>query len=633
MTSKVNKTPADADGPAFGYSLVICSDFAQVLKGEGRAQATDELARLALSEGRILIQARGGAGKTTVLHRVLKHPGHSAVTSARLRCVLINVFDWYSGDRHGQPLQEAIESSPHRSAKDTITTFSLSDGLETVVLVDGLNEVPDEAALELLEEAQELTSRNPQLGVVVTDRLTRRPVGPPRWVLATLTPVPTAQVYQILALPSDQSNIGILDNPFYLERARHQSGDLVGLGDIHRAYLDQLGFSGTQVQTLGVATLQQYQIRKSRTIDLDSLVFVAGNELVDRLKSTGLIINEDDLFRYSHHLIGDFLAVTPLVDRPAIWTREVFDALTFGGSSFDSLAILLEQTDASKRDQLLRRIHDWNFHASSYLLTQVRRSHQAVAPAVELVLLAMLAEKRFDRIKASVEQAEDVLAAYPTPLAKRLLLAESLSAVIDIVSGQWHDAEWFPIWYNLFTRRPGEPSTDSDIFFITDNEGVIAWSAANMLRRALVTKGQISQIQALMAKDDSIVRWRVVHVLGAHPSPHSADLLFDRLQFDDYMWVRYGALRSLIEQAVTVDEDARHALFERFSACAELLLREPPLLRGIERDLFVSDAPSDWAESTGLLIERLWAGATSVSEQDRWRALGARLRLSNTNWW
>jgi hypothetical protein len=633
MTSKRRKSSANAESSVFGYSLVICSDFAQVLKGEGRAHAISEVARLALSEGRVLIQARGGAGKTTVLHRVLKHPGRSALTSARLHCILINVLDWYSSDRYGQSLQKAVESSPYRSTNDAVTTSSLSSRVETVILLDGLNEVPDQAALKLLEEVEELTSRNPHLGVVVTDRLTRRPVGRLRWVLSTLTPVPAAQVHEILALPSDQADIGVLDNPFYLERARHQGRDLVSLGDIHRAYFHQLGFSSTQIQTLGEATLQQYRIMKGRTIDLDILASAAGSEVVDRLKSTGLVVNEDNVFRYVHHLIGDFLVVVPVVDLPARWTREIFDALTFSGSSFDPLTILLEETEADKRDQLLRRIHDWNFYASSYLLTQVRRSHQAVAPAVELVLLAMLAEKRFDRIKASVEQAEDVLSAYPTPLARRFLEAESLSAVIDIVSGQWYDTEWFPAWYNIFTHRPGEPSTDSDVFSIIDSEGVVAWSAANMLRRALVTKNQLLQIRALIAESDPIARWRVVHVLGAHPSSDSADLLFDRLQFDDYIWVRYGALRSIIEQAATVNEDNRQALFERFATYADFLLLEPALLRGIERDLLVSDAPSDWADSTGLLLERLWAGATSVSEQDRWRALGARLRLTDTGWW
>jgi hypothetical protein len=632
MTSQESNSSANDSSLPFGYSLVICSDFAQVLKGEGSFLAADELARLALSEGRVLIQARGGAGKTTMLHRALKQPGYSSLTSAPIHCLLINVFDWHSGDRQGQALQEMIDSSANHQTQGTVT-LRVSDGLETVVLMDGLNEVSDQAANELLQEVEELTSRNPHLGVVVTDRLTKRPVGPARWVLATLTPVPEFQVRELLALSQDQSDLGILDNPFYLERARRQGVDPVGLEAIHRDYLHQVGLSGKQIQTLGEATLQQYQIKKSRILDLDSLVSAAGQDLIGRLMSAGLMVNDGNLSRYAHHLIGDFLAVTPLVDRPATWTKSNFDALTFGGSSFDSLTILLEQTEESKRDRLLRRIHDWNFYASSYLLTQARRSHQAVAPAVELVLLAMLAEKRFDRIKASVEQAEDVLDAYPSTLAERFRDAESLSEVIDIVSSQWHDVEWFPIWHKIFTRRPGARSADRDVSLLSDSEGVIAWSTANMLRRALVAGDQISQVQALIDDTDSIVRWRAVHVLGAHPSPHSVDLLFDRLQFDDYMWVRYGALRSLIEQAATVSESTRRALFERFSDCVDFLLYEPTLLRGIERDLRVSDPPDDWAESAGFLIERLWAGSDSVSEQDRWRALGARLRLSDTDWW
>src|ERR1700721_3026369 len=113
MTSQQDEPPTNVNVPAFGYSLLICSDFAQVLKGDGRIYAKDKLARLALSEGRVLLQARGGAGKTTLLHQALKEPGHGLLTSTQPRCVLIDVLALYASDRSSRSLQELIEAASH----------------------------------------------------------------------------------------------------------------------------------------------------------------------------------------------------------------------------------------------------------------------------------------------------------------------------------------------------------------------------------------------------------------------------------------------------------------------------------------------------------------------------------------
>ena len=58
-----------------------------------------------------------------------------------------------------------------------------------LVVVDGLNEVPPSATRELVWVLDEFAARCPRAGVIVCDRLQRRPLPSPHWRLATITDV------------------------------------------------------------------------------------------------------------------------------------------------------------------------------------------------------------------------------------------------------------------------------------------------------------------------------------------------------------------------------------------------------------------------------------------------------------
>jgi hypothetical protein len=51
-----------------------------------------------------------------------------------------------------------------------------------------------------------------------------------------------------------------------------------------------------------------------------------------------------------------------------------------------------------------------------------------------------------------------------------------------------------------------------------------------------------------------VVRWRAVHALGAWPSSDNATLLFEAIDRDEYAWVQYGAMRSVVEMAALTTE-------------------------------------------------------------------------------
>ena len=80
---------------------------------------------------------------------------------------------------------------------------------------------------------------------------------------------------------------------------------------------------------------------------------------------------DDASFR--HHLIHDYLAALHMAQDRSTWTPGGFDTITLTASSFDPLAMVLEQLpDPADADLFLRRIYDWNFYGAAYALATCR---------------------------------------------------------------------------------------------------------------------------------------------------------------------------------------------------------------------------------------------------------------------
>jgi hypothetical protein len=612
--------PHESGAPIYRYDLLLCPDFNAVLEGEGSPIDASAAIEEALESGRILLQARGGAGKSVTLLRIA-----DAARARELRVVRVWAVDWTNqAASAGGPVDPAaLLAALSAAAEPRTSQLVFADDDESLLLIDGLNEVQNPYVQQILATVDLLAARYTQLGVIVADRLARRAVDPLSWRLATLTPVPNWQVREILGPAYEEDKASLFANPFFLERARVDPLSAA----THRAFFTaQVGVEDASLRQLASAVNRAYHQHKDRLIDVGWLQGAVGKAAVDQLVEAGVLQSAGQRSRFGHHLISDFLAALALADNPEQWNRVEFDALTFKASSFDALAMLLDEIDPASADLLVRRVHDWNLYAAAYLIAEDDARGRRVSANMKAALLAMLAERRFDRIQSTAQQVTDALRLQKSPIAKTLLDARTLDEVIRIVATVKVEESWFGEWKQLFQRVDGDARSD-DLSLLQQEDGVLGWTAANVLKRLHFGRDSVADVLALLASESATVRWRAAHVLGAVPTEDVAEALLDRMRTDDDLWVRYGALRSLIEVATRSATDMRQRIFIELGSVADSIVDTPQLAREVERALHVTVPPHGWSEDAGLLLEQLWANGRSVAEQDRWRELSASLRL------
>jgi hypothetical protein len=157
-----------------------------------------------------------------------------------------------------------------------------------------------------------------------------------------------------------------------------------------------------------------------------------GHEISDTLLAAAVVEKLADKFGYfSHHLIHDYLAAKHVAAlSPDNWTRDTLNAISFDRSSFDVVALVFGLLDASQSDVFLRRLYDWDLYAAGYALAESDKEGGGAAAEMKTVIFAMLAEKRFDIIRATQERASDALLIARTPDAIPFRDANSLEEVI-----------------------------------------------------------------------------------------------------------------------------------------------------------------------------------------------------------
>ena len=106
-----------------------------------------------------------------------------------------------------------------------------------------------------------------------------------------------------------------------------------------------------------------------------------------------MIVNEDQAY-FDHHLYHDYLAARHVAAHLELWNDTHFDAITFGASSFDTIALVLQQLDLEQTDIFLKRVYDWNPYAAAYALSDTENS--TTTPETLFVISAMLADRLDD---------------------------------------------------------------------------------------------------------------------------------------------------------------------------------------------------------------------------------------------
>lgn len=617
-------TDSRSDEQTFDYQVILCSDFDAVLEGRGERLPLGRVVELAFASGRLLLQARGGSGKTTTLERLASH-----APSASAHALMLDALAWASAYESGAACDpDSLVRMAKSTNKSTTLEVSPEVGSDPILLlVDGLNEISPLLGSSLLELLDELAAAVPTVGIVVSDRLTRRGAAIGTWTLASLTPVSGAQVAELLgddAIDSEESTLRV---PYYLRLAL--KGEAGTRSDQHRNFLrDHGGLDLSDLPLLAAEAFRQYQAHGDRRLDLDSLQAALGPDSVRALVHAGTIL-QVPTGRFAHHLIHDYLAATYFANHPDNWSSDGLDVLTFKSSSMDALAMVLEQAPKDA-DRLVREVYNWNFYGAAYLIAEDRHGQRLIGPETEIAVTTMLAERQFDRFASTALRVRDALRLIDSQISRDMLQASSRDALLSVareaVNALGAPSREVMAWLELYSRPDSELAVPSDLLVLADPDPIMGWTMSNVLRRCSMGPEVSDAIRALLVTSDAdVVRWRAAHVAGQIPDDRTVEGLLRALDDDPAVWVRYGAIRSLVDIALG-NPELRRTIFEAVAERVPTLRTEPQLTREVERVLVVDDAPSTWADDTAVLVETLWALSESVEEQDRWRRLGSRVR-------
>jgi HEAT repeats len=608
-----------ADRPAFSLDVKWPGSYQELLAG-AEAETTEEniLLEQTLQTGRVLLSSEAGSGKTWLLARMMNLTLQSRdAIPILIQLKNLSAAEPLSTDDGTESLMRHLFSIATPNPRVALTTSGSVPNL--VLMVDGLNEVPRGQAEPVIGAVDELARRYPFLSVLVTDRLVRRPLDLDRWRLATVLPLSDEEVrrawsdaHESQPLPTD---LALLRRPFFLDTALATDTTHDTEAATIEAYFSQVvGVRSNDLDRLADAAFDAYARYGGRTVPATWLRDQLSDTALQRLLGTGAVRQSGDQAWFTHHLLHDYLASRSLVRRRADWEAEGFDTVTLTAASFDSLRLAVEQLQSTAdADAFIRSVYDWNYYGAAYALLP-----NFVSDEMRAVILAMLADKKWDPIWATAVAVTDSLRVDGSDVARQLLEAEDRDDLFATVRAVTSSEGWFTEWVALFTL-PDETTADSKMVIdLRAEDSIVSWTLANVLRRVNFHKSAMAELLRLASDNSAVVRWRAVHVLGAHPSDQSADVLIDRLRDGD-RWVRYGAVRSFVEIASrTQDAQLRDTVFSTFRQLLHAGLVDDTMQRELARALDVRPQPAGWAQEVTPLIQQLVGLAETLVDQDRW---------------
>ncbi len=630
-----NSTLEAGDDAPYNYEIRLASSFEDVLEPDNSGA---DLGVEGLAEGLrrwacVLLQARGGAGKTYTASRV-----RDLLHAEDIWTVMVPAVDLIDAeDIESWSSSRWAEAGPDSNSHDGRVRRDLAaEGRPGVVVIDGLNEVDRPTGERILAAVGPITATDPQISFLITDRLTRRQGMSRHWRHATLGLVPPETVLAIAGPGASEA----MRVPYYLRR--HSQGQAAH--DILRDSITRF-VDDDDLNALAEASYEAYRDLGRRSIGENSIAAAVGVDAFERMCDARCLIGEANSnktveseldrglgqFRFEHHLLHDFLAGWHLARNRSLWNDNGFDIVTLKASSFDALALALAVLDDFEHaSDLVQSVYNWNYYAAAYMLEEDRLGANSAGDALAVALLAALAEKRFDGIVPTAQRVEDALRVNQTELASHLLEARDRDEVVAIVVANVPETapEWFDQWIERFARAPGALATVEDVAAVASSQPVLGWGAANAMRRLLLTdEGTAVELRGLLAGANDTVRWRAAHAIGPHASTSNfAALLdaFDREQADS--WVAYGVLRALFEQARGAERDARSSRLEAILETIGPALAQSSLLRAEAiRCLEVDPLPADWHRDAEPVLEYLWRVADERGAAEL-AALAARLR-------
>lgn len=616
--------------PPFEISVGWSGDYDGVFASQFASnESWESILEHVLKCGRVLVTGRGGGAKTVVLTRIAKRALESDVLVA-----FVTLKDWTSldydqwKDLDGFSNRIAFLLERFSGLRLLPRDLQVLDPARTrLVIVDGLNEVSMVTGQQILNALDDYARFSLNTSVLVSDRLVRRDfIRAERWEIACILPLSAEQIdYQIAANPEALSKYqtvspeasSILATPYFLN-AFLEGGGLAPTTSARMAeYFQRHALTQHDVNVVAEAAYQLYA-EATRTFSWSRFQELVGSEVANRVSGSGAIVLSGDVAIFNHHLKHDYLVSRYVSLHPELWNSRTFNTITFQASSFETIRMVMEQIDRSTlADDLLRKLYDWNIYGAGYSIAEGRESH--VSKDMQVIILAMFAERRWDRVIATANRASDTLNLIQIPEASIFLAAGSLDELFGILKGMASPSSSFDDWRDLFTLPSASQAPSSLVDTLASGNSVLGWTAANVLKRLQCDIEQQSVIRSFLANANQTVRWRAAHVLGSFPGQDNFEALAAILT-DKVVDVRFGVVRSLVELASRGPSELTESIFKKLSESVASLSEFPRVLAEFERALLVRKdvAPAGWTKAASITIAALQNKDLGEENRDRW---------------
>jgi hypothetical protein len=582
-----------------------------------------------LSTGRAILSGRGGDGKSWLLQRL-----HAKAVAEGKLAIFIDLKQWAGCD-----YAEWAEWTRDYIGDGADFLFRRFSGLglgaievdrlppesRKIVFVDGLNEISAKVGLEVLVVLDEIVASHINMSVLVADRLVRRDLpNPHRWWIGSPLPLTKEEVRRHLGKNTVVAADDIRTSPFFLD-AELKTGPGAGR---RAATLEQMlrvhgGLSDAELLLVSKFAFDAYSQTQSRMFDRDAFDGALGMNLADKLIHAGTVRFTDAGGFFQHHIVHDFLAAAyASTQAPDKWGPSLFRTLSFEASSFDAIELTFEQLDPEQADVFLQKLYDWNLYAAGYALAQARESDDPVGPEMRTVIFAMLADKRFDPVLATSQRANDALRLMQLPDAKPFRDATNIAAVCEAVQLVHSEVEWFVAWKGLFALAEGGGVSADLLASITDDDSIVGWTVANVAKRGADREWMMPYLTEWLQSDVSAtVRWRIAHVLGSLPIAPAMKQLLQLLDHDEDPYVKYGAIRSLVELATLADPELRAAIQDAIVQRGPAISSSDRISGELRSSLLIAAtaAPDDWLEFVRACVKSQFLSIEKLAERDLWR--------------
>jgi len=620
--------------PRFDFTLGWADDYDKLFSNEfSERSGIFELATKSLRTGRALLVGRGGSAKSVILARVAREAIEKGILPFIVSLkgwVGTSYADWKSLSNQNEQIAFLFErfgiSGSHPRDAD-----ALLRARQRLILVDGLNEVDSAVGQQIINALDDYARSAINTGIIVSDRLVRRDLlRPERWNLALVLPLTTEQIESVVTkhlgdaagfrhAPSDAK--ALLSTPYFLNAFLQNGRFSVTESGQMEEFFRTHALSEKDLATASAAAFTVYR-DSTRTFAYETFAEVAGADTARRLVEAGAIVRHGQTAFFDHHLKHDYLASRFVVRNRQTWGADTFNTLTFHGSSFETIAMAMEQIgDRETADLFLRELYDWNIYGAGYSIAEGRE--EKVSAEMRTIILAMFAERQWDIVVATSNRARDTLRLFKTDLARTFWRAANLQDVFRALEKVQTEDPRFAAWRTLFSTPAGTAASDRAVAQLGDKDSVLGWTAANVLKRLKLSERQQEDVRHFVSTNRAVaVRWRAIHVLGSFPSTPNLLVVRDQLG-SEVSRLRFGATRSLVEMAAFGEKELGERIFEAIADRVALIREYPSVLGELERVLLidVGRAPRWWAFVAAIPIERLRSQGGTQDDEVRWTRL------------